>query len=541
MSMNFKRHYPILILVTVVLSLLAFVLGKQRVIAYTTENDESEQSLPTSGYDVSNSIDIFDDSTIHSVQVIMSEGDYDQMLSTYQETGLKDYFHADVIIDGVRVNNVGIRLKGNASLRSALGGNMNPGGMRQGDFVGGRPDLGEFPQMPEAGQRPDLGERPQPPQDLQPPAADQENNDNGQLQSELDEQAGDQQGIFPAPGNGGFPDMNRLGQNDGEVKIPIMIKFDEFESGQTYQGYTALAVRTYGASYDEALLEEPITNQIANLVGLPATQTAYTGFKINDDEEKLYVISELVNQVYLDENFENNNGVLYKAELGSTLNFKGEDPSSYADSFTQQTRKNDADLLPLISFMRFLEETDDQAFEEELPVWLDLDSFALYLAVNAMVVNTDSMIGMNNNFYLYYDDVSSQFTVLMWDANESFGKLGGSTTYDISLSDVPTAFPEGRMGGRGGMGGGQNVLISRFLGNTTFRSLYEEKLRLVYEQVFQSDYLDTLVNQYSDLIHSVNEERSLVDLDAYDQAVADFLSFIAQRKEYLGSQTLLTE
>jgi hypothetical protein len=49
------------------------------------------------------------------------------------------------------------------------------------------------------------------------------------------------------------------------------------------------------------------------------------------------------------------------------------------------------------------------------------------------------------------------------------------------------------------------------------------------------------VNQYSDLIHSVNEERSLVDLDAYDQAVADFLSFIAQRKEYLGSQTLLTE
>jgi spore coat protein CotH len=357
----------------------------------------------------------------------------------------------------------------------------------------------------------------------------------------LDEQAGDQQGIFPAPGKGGFPDMNRLGQNDGEVKIPIMIKFDEFESGQTYQGYTALAVRTYGASYDEALLEEPITNQIANLVGLPATQTAYTGFKINDDEEKLYVISELVNQVYLDENFENNNGVLYKAELGSTLNFKGEDPSSYADSFTQQTRKNDADLLPLISFMRFLEETDDQAFEEELPVWLDLDSFALYLAVNAMVVNTDSMIGMNNNFYLYYDDVSSQFTVLMWDANESFGKLVASTTYDISLSDVPTAFPEGRMGGRGGMGGGQNVLISRFLGNTTFRSLYEEKLRLVYEQVFQSDYLDTLVNQYSDLIHSVNEERSLVDLDAYDQAVADFLSFIAQRKEYLGSQTLLTE
>lgn len=335
--------------------------------------------------------------------------------------------------------------------------------------------------------------------------------------------------------------MNRLGQNDGEVKIPFMIKFDEFESGQTYQGYTALAIRTYGASYDEALLEEPITNKIANIVGLPATQIVYTGFKINNGEEKLYVISELVNQVYLDENFENRNGVLYKAELGSTLNYKGEDPSSYADSFTQQTRKNDADLLPLISFMKFLEESDDQTFEQELSTWLDVDSFALYLAVNAMVVNTDSMIGMNNNFYLYYDDVSSQFTVLMWDANESFGKLGGSTTYDISLTDVPAAFPGGRMGGRGGMGGGQNVLISRFLGNATFRSLYEEKLILVYEEVFQSEVLETMVNQYSDMIHLVNEERRLVDLDAYDQAVAEFLSFIIQRKEYLSSLTLLTE
>ena len=129
----------------------------------------------------------------------------------------------------------------------------------------------------------------------------------------------------------------------------------------------------------------------------------------------------------------------------------------------------------------------------------------------------------------------------MWDANESFGKLGGTATNDISLSDVPASFPGGRMVGRVGMGGDQNVLISRFISNASFRMLYEDKLKLIYEQVFQSDYLDTLVNQYSDLIHSVNEERSLVDLDAYDQAVVDFLNFIAERKEYLSSQFLLSE
>ncbi len=541
MSLTFRRYFPIILLVLLVLTLLTVILGDERVVAYTTKSDLETELVSGNGYDFSNHVELFDDTLVHSIQVLMSDEDYDTMISTYQQTGEKEYFQTDVMIDGVRINNVGIRLKGNASLRSALGGNMNPGGMGQGDFAGQRPDMGEIPQMPEGGEIPNFRERPQLPQDMQPPSADEENPDNDQSLPNFDGQAGDQQGNFPAPGNDGFPGMNRLGQNDGEVKIPFMIKFDEFESGQTYQGYTALSIRTYGASYDEAILEEPITNLVANLVGLPATQTAFTGFKINDEEESLYVVSELVNQVYLDENFENSNGVLYKAELGSTLNYKGEDPSSYAGSFTQQTRKNDADLLPLISFMRFLEEADDQTFEAELPQKMDVDSFALYLAVNAMLVNTDSMIGMNNNFYLYYDDVSNRFTVLMWDANESFGKLGGSASYDITLSEVPTDFPGGRMGGRGGMGGGQNVLISRFLGNSTFRSLYEEKLNLVYEQVFQGDFLANIVNEYSDLIHSVNEERSLVDFDVYDQAVDEFLNFIAQRQEYLDTLTLLTE
>lgn len=122
--------------------------------------------------------------------------------------------------------------------------------------------------------------------------------------------------IPPMLENHGFERMNPFGSTDDEVKIPYIIKFDEFVEGQTYQGYTDIALRTYGASSDAALLQEPLKNQIARLAGIPATRTAYTGFKINEKEEKLYVISELVNQVYLNENFSNPNGVLYKAELG---------------------------------------------------------------------------------------------------------------------------------------------------------------------------------------------------------------------------------
>jgi len=537
MNLTFRRNYPILLLVITALGLLVFVLGEQRVIAYTTQIASTENEDVSFGYNYANRSDLFDDSMVHTIQVIMDEDEYNNMLTTFQETGLKEYFKVDIVIDGVRINEVGIRLKGNASLRSAFGGGGG-GGMVQPNFGQGG-NLGELPQRPEEGDVPEFGEKTQLPENFDQTGEIPEGLENHQFPPVMGEQ-GDLPEGFNFPEGDGFQRNNLSMLDSGEVKIPFMIKFDEYISAQTYQGHTAIALRTYGTSYDEAILQEPLTNQVANLVGLPATKTAYTGFIINGEDEKLYVVSELVNEVFLDENFDNSDGILYKAELGSTLNYKGEDPSSYADSFNQQTRKNEADLLPLISFMRFLEQADDQTFENELRNWLDVDSFALYLAVNAIVVNTDSMIGMNNNFYLYYDDLSEKFTVIMWDTNESFGKLGGLATYDISLSDVPSGFQGGR-GGRGGaMGGEQNVLISRFLDNETFRTLYEEQLAFVYNQVFESNFLQETISQYSSLIDSINEERNFVDIYAYDQDVDNLLEFISQRRDFLAKQTILT-
>ena len=503
MSINLKRNYPIILLCVAVLAILVFALGNERVIAYTTKSSASaNDTTAENGIDHTNAIELFDDTVVHSIQVIMADEEYDSMITTYQETGLKEYFQADVIIDGVRINDVGIRLKGNASLRTALGGGMGFGGGNRPDNAPPFDDANRPQQPPEEFEQ---GEMPQMPENFQMPEAGQ-GGDRGGMRQEI---------------------------SADQIKIPFMIKFNEYVNGQTYQGYTNLSIRNYGTSYDAAMLQEPITNLAAQLVDMPATDTAYAGFKFNDDEEKLYVISELVNENYLAQYFENANGILYKAELGSTLSYVDEDPSSYANSFTQQTRVNDADLLPLINFMRFLDQSDDAAFEKELPNYLDVDSFATYLAVNAMLVNTDSMLGMNNNYYLYYDEETRQFTLLMWDANESFGKLGGSTSYDLSLTNTQNRADN--RGGPGGMGGGQNALLMRFMANTTFKALYEEKLQEVYEKAFTSGAMINAIDQYSELIHSANDERNLVEVEAYEQAVEKMKTFIGQRMEYLKS------
>ena len=48
----------------------------------------------------------------------------------------------------------------------------------------------------------------------------------------------------------------------------------------------------------------------------------------------------------------------------------------------------------------------------------------------------------------------------------------------------------------------QSILITRFLAQPAFRALYEAKLQLVHEQVFDSGAIMTQTEQYTELVSS---------------------------------------
>jgi spore coat protein CotH len=530
-SIKFKRHYPLLLLFLAVVTFSVLALGNTRVVAYTVEGDgTADESI----INYENDVDLFDDTVVHEVVVLISEEDQAKMLETYQETGEKDYFSADITIDGVRINNVGIRLKGNASLRTASGGGMG-GGMGMG-----RPDDGG-------------GDRPAPPDGFEPPEG------------------------FQRPE--GFQAPN----SDGETSdvLPYLVKFDEFVPGQRYQGYVEIALRTAGASPDASLLQEPVSNYAMNSVGVPISQSAYASVQLTGGEAHLYTIAENPDQVYIDRLFPDSDGVLYKVvQVGNDFGYLGEDPSLYADVFEQKTAVNEADLAPLIEFLRFVTEASDEEFAEQLPQRLDVVAFADYLAVHNLLANNDSLAGMGNNYYLYYDFNTEMFTILSWDTNESLGKLsrGGGSDMDIYWGDIGSQFgglfdaaqqseettdeetsPEegeaaatesepgannadgGPFGGGGPMGGGNHLLKERFLDTPEFLALYEERYQLLYEQIYADDLLTPKIEEYAALVTEYNAEHNLVDQAEYDAAVEAVLEFVAQRHTFLASTELLGE
>ena len=82
-----------------------------------TESDAAEASTGAT-VQTSDADSLFDETTVHSIGVTFDEDDFTQLLADYQENGDKTWIEATVTIDGTTYEQVGLRLKGNSSLRN---------------------------------------------------------------------------------------------------------------------------------------------------------------------------------------------------------------------------------------------------------------------------------------------------------------------------------------------------------------------------------------------------------------------------------------
>jgi spore coat protein CotH len=65
---------------------------------------------------------LFDSSKVHTVSVSFNQAEYEAMIAAYQSGNSKEWIKATVTIDGATFQNVGMRLKGNSSLRGLANG-----------------------------------------------------------------------------------------------------------------------------------------------------------------------------------------------------------------------------------------------------------------------------------------------------------------------------------------------------------------------------------------------------------------------------------
>ncbi len=411
------RHNSRLIFSSIfILVITGLILGSFRIDPIVFTQESQEQSYK-SRFNVIGAVDLFDLNVPHEIEMVISPGDYQIMMNDYQRLGLKTWVPANITIDGTLIENIGIRLKGNSTLRQlsrSARGWGRPGRMSNATF-------------------------------------------------------------------------------DNPSTLPFAVSFDEYEDDVTYQGREELAIRpakTGGTNINEALALQLIedSEQISQ-------DYTWVNFSVNGYPSVTRLVIENPDKRYAAA-LGLGSGVLYKSTSTNRFRYLGDAPLNYESDFDQINAKGTHDLTPIINLLKWLSEADADTFENELAQWVDIDSFARYVATQDILQNFDDMSGPGHNFLLWYDLIDGRFTVISWDMNLALG-----------AGDF--------IGGFDGFGyGGGNALKERFM-----RSNFRNEIAQAREELLglwvNNNYALRTMDRLADVIplsDTLTEEQFLRDI-----------------------------
>ncbi|MFF8565062.1 CotH kinase family protein [Streptomyces albidoflavus] len=471
LPVRLRHHWKPAATLGVGLVMMVAFLGDVRISPYVTSTSRVEADAITDN--VTGTVGLYDTSVSHTVQLTYQQTDFEKMMKEFEEDGTKDYLKADLVVDGVYLNDVGIRLKGNSTLMSLRG---DQGG--QGKQGGG--EAGPAGRAGQAGQAGQGGGR-----------------GGGMVQYDL--------------------------SAEKPEELPWLVKIDEYVEGRAYQGEREISLRP--GSNGQVPLNEALSLSLTGTSGQQAERYAFTRLEVNDRPAATRLMVENPDTDYGDEAGDGN-AVLYKARAGSSFAYQGDDPSAYESSFKQLNKKGSQDLEPVMKLIKWVENASDEEFARDLDQYVDVESLAAYVATQNLLLNFDDMAGPGKNYLLRYDLDTKKFSVLGWDYNLTFsgdatagpddatgmggGMPGGGEGGDGQRPSgapegmpegMPEGFPEGEdmpQGGpggaegegqeRGGPGGGaaEHPLKTRFLETDAFDEVYLTAYRKLYQEFYAS-------------------------------------------------------
>lgn len=307
---------------------------------------------------------------------------------------------------------------------------------------------------------------------------------------------------------------------DKPEELPWLIKIDEYVEGRAYQGEREISLRP-GANA-QVPVNEALALSLIDGTGEPAERYGFSTLKVNNRPSAVRLMVENPDTEYAEA--VEGESVVYKARAGGTFAYQGDDPSKYETSFRQLNKVGSQDLEPVMKLTKWVENSSDKEFAANLDKYVDVDSFAHYVATQNLLMNFDDMAGPGKNYLLGYDLNTKKFSVLGWDYNLTFsgdatagpddemsmggggGRPGGQAGQDggqtgeapggmpdrANMPDMPDgaggpgAAGDGAQGaGRGG-GMSGHALKERFLGLDAFDAVYKKAYQDLYEKFFAS-------------------------------------------------------
>jgi len=298
-------------------------------------------------------------------------------------------------------------------------------------------------------------------------------------------------------------------------KKQFRISFNSFRPGQNLEGISDLNL--YGMHNDPSISRAKFYYDLTHRVGGRSARAAHVNLYFNGRFRGVYVNVEQLNEDFLQSEFAQDYGNLYKCLWPADLVYISNNPNDYKltsggrRAYELMTNTAADDYSNFAKLIRTLNQTASAQIYCQLDSIFDIESALLTLATDLSTGHWDSYYN-KNNFYLYDHPVDGRFRFMPYDPDNTMGIQWGGPNYQ-TIS--PFSFTPGE----------SRPLYDKLMANTDTRNIYGFYLRKVANQQVSTGFLAQV-----DSIRSRIAPFALVDtfrsLD-YGYTYSQFLSSFA--------------
>ncbi len=277
------------------------------------------------------------------------------------------------------------------------------------------------------------------------------------------------------------------------LKKSFKLSFNDFVPGREFYGVDKMNLN--GEHNDPSIARAKICWDIFQQIGMKASRAAYAQVFINNVLHGLYLNLEHIDDEFLQKNYADDTGNLWKCLYPADLTFRGTNPDEYKyysnnrQPYELTTNEDVNDYTQLARLIRIINLTSRTVLPDSLESILRIDEFLKYEAINVLVGSWDDYWSLMNNYYLYYEPAIKKFHWIPYDYDNSFG----ISWWDIewSKSDI-NHFPK--------IADGPRPLIERMFEIPEYKNLYNHFVQFYRDNIVNTNNLYLNINRIENMI-----------------------------------------
>jgi len=262
----------------------------------------------------------------------------------------------------------------------------------------------------------------------------------------------------------GEPELDPEATETDLAGLPWLIRLDEFVEGQNVDGETELLL---SANASSTALNESVALDLQAVAGLATQSAVSTRFTVNGGTPRLRLIVQNLGDEWIADQFDSADS-LFVPRADGDYEYRGDSADAYAGVIDEVV--GDAGTDRLANFLRFVDRSSDAAFAGKLNTWLDIDSFAAYLAFQKLVTGNG---GPNARTALEYSSSSKVMVMVAWDFSTAFET---STVEGATDGPVPA------------------TLTKRFLAVPEFAEVYDQAVLDISSTLYDTGTAETFLD-----------------------------------------------